>query len=325
MVYRLGILLLLLLSLSGMAYSQSDLAAIMVVNGPTVEVQRTGTNQWIAVQVEAIVGVGDTIRTDATGTATITFFETGMETDLASLTTYRIDAFNETDDEGRFNLLVSVVAGQTQQRVERALDAGSTYEINTPGTTLAARGTAFDIRVEASGRSALLVTEGNVDASAEGQAQMVPTAFGVRSEAGAPLSDVVRASTFAELDAALDGCMVAVRTTDDVRLNVRLGPGTDFARVGTVAAEDITNVKGVIQGGAWYRIDFRGGFGWILVSDLTVEGDCAGLRQFEPEFGPEDPALIEFTGDPIELDATGAPQAQPAPTDEAANEVTGEG
>ncbi len=322
MINRLGFSLLLLLTVSGVAFGQADFAAVMVVDGPTVEVQRVATDQWIPVQVEAIVGVGDTIRTDATGSATITFLETGIETTLDPMTTYRIDTFSTTGDEDQFNLLVSVIAGQTRQRVGRALDAGSTYEVDTPGTTLAARGTAFDIRVEEDGRSAMLVAEGDVDASAEGETVSVPLAFGVRSEANAPLSDVVSATTFAELDAALDGCAVVVSTPDDVRMNVRLGPSTDFERVGTVAAEDISNVKGVIEGGAWYRIDFRGGFGWILASDLNLEGDCAGLRQFEREFGPEDATQIEFMGDPIDMDDAPIPEATPQGS--APAEATGE-
>lgn len=286
--------------------AQTDLAAVMVIDSETVEMQRVGTQQWIPIRLEAVVGVGDTIRTSETGRATITFFQDGVETTLEPSTTYRIDAFSGDNDT--FNLSVSVLVGQTQQRIERALDAASSYDVTTPGAELVARGTVFRVRVEEDGRSAMLVTEGNVDAAADGESENIPPLFGVRSEDGGMLSDVIRADTFEQLDAGLDGCAVSVSAPGDVRLNVRLGPSTDFPRVGTVDPADVTNVKGVTPNGDWYRIDFRGGFGWVLAADANVVADCAGLRLFEGNFGPEDAERYESLGDDIQLeDLPGAP------------------
>lgn len=295
--------------------ASDELAATLEVLYAGVEVLRANTVNWITVKVEAIVGVGDTIRTDATGRTRITFFADGTDTELLPNTEYRIVRF-EGDDQS-FNISVEVVVGQTTQRLGRLLDVSSSYDVRTPGMTLAARGTEFAIRVEEAGRAAMLVSKGDVNVSKEAAAADVPPGFGIRTEVEGNLSDVVEATTFEGLDAALDGCTATLTTTDDVRLNVRTGPGLNFPRSGTVDATEIANVMGVSQTGGWYRIAFRGGFGWILSSSAQIDKGCAGLRIFADDYGPEDTSLYSSVGDPItieELNGSGAIEATPEAT-----------
>jgi hypothetical protein len=262
--------------------AQADLAATLEVLNSGVSVRRVNTAAFINVTQEAIVGVGDVIRTDATGRARITFFADGVETDLLPNTEYVIDRFSGTEQS--FQLSVSVVIGQTIQRLARLIDTESIYDVRTPGMTLVARGTEFAIRVEDTGRSAMLVSEGQVESTQAESSVLVSPGFGIRADVGAGLSDVVRATTFAELDAALDGCTVSLSTPDDVSLNVRQGPSTSTALVGVISAPEITLAYGIVEGGRWYRIAYRGGFGWILSSTATVAAGCAGLRVFPPDW-----------------------------------------
>lgn len=302
------------------AQEQTQLAATLEVLKAGVEVKRVDTPNWIAIKVEAIVGVGDEIRTDATGSARITFFADGVDTDLLPNTVYRIEEF--TGDGESFTLNAQVLIGQTTQRLGRTLDASSSYNITTPGMILAARGTEFAIRVEDSGRAGMLVQEGVVEAGNEEASAEVPPDFGIRAAPEEDLSDVVEARTFGELDAALDGCAAQVRTVDDVRLNVRLGPDLDTQRVGTVDALELTSVVGVSetdrQRTAWYRVRFNGGYGWVLSSAATVAEDCPGLRQFDADWR-EDPMLYEALGETITLE-----DLTPAPTREPTAEATAE-
>jgi hypothetical protein len=288
--------------------SSGQLAATLEVLAQTVEVRRVDTSNWIPVKIEAIVGVGDTIRTNAQGRARITFFANGVDTDLLPNTEYRIKQFQ--GDQSAFNLTVEVVAGQTVQRLNKLLDANSSYKVNTPAMELVARGTEFAIRVEGTGRSAMLVTRGVVDAGAQQATADVSPGFGVRTAVSQPLSDVVKATSFQELDSALDGCPVSVTTPDDVRVNVRLGPSLDFQRVGTADAKDITQFIGKNESGKWYRISFRGGFGWILSSSAQIVKSCAGLRVFPNNYGPEDASRYTTIGDPIQLEATAEATAE---------------
>lgn len=309
----------LLTALVVKAQEQTQLAATLEVLKAGVEVKRVDTPNWIPVKIEGIVGVGDEIRTDATGSARITFFADGVDTDVLPNTTYRIAEFKGAGDS--FTLSAEVIVGQTTQRLGRNLDANSSYNITTPGMVLAARGTEFAVRVEASGRAGMLVQKGVVAASNDQTEASVPPEFGIRAEADAPLSDVVRASNFAELDAALDGCTATLGSFDDVRLNVRLGPDRDAPRVGTVDPAEISTLLGITRTetdrGAWYRIAFNDGFGWVLSSSAKVEPACAGLRVFTPDWR-EDASLYTLIGETITLEPT--PQATAEPTAEATAE-----
>lgn len=308
---------LMILAILGAVSAQGERAATLEVISGGVEMLRVGTDNWIAVNVETVVGVGDVIRTDETGVARITFFSDGVDTDVQPSSEYRIDTFE--GDDTTFTLQVSVLVGQTTQRLQRILDAASTYSIETPGMTLAARGTEFAVRVEDSGRAAMLVTEGVVDASNEADSAEVPAEFGIRSEEDAPLSDVVRASSFEQLDNALDGCSATVTTVDDVSINVRSAPSVDAEQIGFVSASEIDLFYGRTATTGWYRIDFEDGFGWILASAADVSGDC-GLREFPDDFA-EDGAVITPSVQSTE-DATEA-TAEPteAPTDEAGDDA----
>ncbi len=280
--------------------AQQELAATLEVLDEGVEVLRFNTSNWIPIRVEAIVGVGDRIRTDATGQARVTFFADGVETDLLPNTEYQINQF--TGDGESFQLEVSVLVGQTVQRINRLLDANSTYDVRTPSMALAARGTEFVVRVQDAGRSAMLVSQGVVAATAEELERAVDPGFGIRADDQTGLSDVVRADSFDALDASLDGCAGSVRTTDDVSVNIRLGASTDFPIVGVVLPQTIDRLMGQAEDSDWYRIRFRGGFGWILSSTAQIEEECAGLREFPASYGPEDVEQYAFVGNPMELD-----------------------
>jgi hypothetical protein len=296
-----------ILLLSGsQTHAQSELAAVLEVLAEGVEVKRVNTADWLPVRVEAIVGVGDSIRTDSTGRVRITYFADGTDTELLPNTEYVIDRFE--GDTTSFDLSVTIRKGQTTQRLSRLLDAASSYSIQTPAMELTARGTSFAIRVESAGRSAMLVSEGLVAAAASDANAEVAPGFGVRADD--TLSDVVLASTFEQLDAALDGCAAAIQTVDDVSINVRLGASLDYPRVGTLAATEITTLYGVTESGNWYRILFRSGYGWILSSSAQVDTACAGLRVFPESFGPEDPTLYTSLGDEVTLESL-LPEATP--------------
>lgn len=270
-----------------------ELAAILEVLEPGVEVQRVNTVNPISVTMEAIVGIGDVIRTDETGRARITFFEDGTDTELLPNTVYRIDEFR--GDANRFEISVSVLIGQSLQRLNRLIDANSSYNIDTPGMQLGARGTVFEVRVEDSGRSAMLVAEGQVNATDDGESASVEPGFGIRAALDTGLSEVVKATTFAGLDAALDGCTASIETMDDLSINVRLSPSLDAELVGTIEPADVNHFVGVNEGGNWYRIEYQNGYGWILSTTATVDSACDGLRVF-PDNQREDASLYNNNG-----------------------------
>jgi hypothetical protein len=293
------VLLALLLPLISTTHAQSnELAATLEVLNAGVEVQRVNTTNWIEVKLEAIVGVGDSIRTDKTGKARITFFSDGVDTQLEPNTEYRITRFEGQDTS--FNIGAEVVVGQTVQRIGRILDGNSSYDITTPSMALAARGTEFTIRVNDSGRAATLVTKGVVKADAESASADVPPGYGIRRDKGSPLSEVVQATTFDQLDSALDGCTATIAVDGDFSLNIRQGADLSFPLVGTVAPSTIDRFFGKTATTNWYRVEFRGGYGWVESNTAKIEGTCAGLRLFTDKYGPENLSLYQSLGNPIQ-------------------------
>ncbi len=274
-------LLIFSLFLPASLTAQSDLVATLEVLKAGVEVQTAGTQVWVKINAETLINVGDTIRTDSTGEARITFFEDGTATILTANTEIRIRKFSSRGSQ--FDLSLEVVGGIVKQQVNNLLETESNYEVITPGMSLTVRGTNFDVRVEENGRSALVAFEGTVSADNPASTAEVTRGFGVRSEVNQPLSDVVVATNFEELDAALDGCTGQVDTEGDVRLYVRVSPSREAVAVGSVDPSEVTVLVGVTADEQWYRIPFRGGFGWIsaVFMDVTINETCPGIRQYE--------------------------------------------
>jgi uncharacterized protein YraI len=277
---------------------ETGLVAVLEVIEPGVQMQRLGDSVWASIHMESIVGAGDVIRTDRTGRARITFFEDGTFTELDPSTEYRIVEFRGSSE--RFDLSVEILAGIALQQFARLLDPASSYKVMTPGMAMTVRGTDFAVRVEDTGRSALLTYDGLVEAAAGGQAKDIDPGFGVRS--AGQLSQVVPATTFEELDAALDGCPGTFETEADVRLNVRVGPGLDYGRVGSIDPQEVALLLGIDESGEWYRIPWNNGYGWVSAAPVSVD-TCDALRRYAPEDADlvENVGLYTTTGEVAEL------------------------
>jgi hypothetical protein len=274
---------------SGHVHADDNLVASLETLNDGVSVQRAGTLGFVAVKKETLVGVGDSIKTDSNGQARITFFANGTDTTVLPGTEFRIDSFSGSEDQ--YQLAVTVVVGQTESRVQKLLDSGSSYQINSSGMEMAVRGTVFAVRVEQSGRSATIVEQGLVKTKSSGSASMnadIPAGYGVRTDKNKGLSDVVKAANFKQLDSALDGCGALIQTIGDVVLNVRLGPGLNFQRIGELETRRLEKVIGETETTQWYRIPYRGGFAWVFAPALKLDSGCPGLRQFSDSYGPED-------------------------------------
>ena len=61
----------------------------------------------------------------------------------------------------------------------------------------------------------------------------------------------------------------------DTPVNVRRGPGADFASIGMLRPGDSTPITGKSPDGRWWRIRYKGQPGWVSVSVAPVRGDTA--------------------------------------------------
>jgi Bacterial SH3 domain len=287
------------------AQSDNSVARVQVV-APGVEIQRVGTSRWVPIKAESLVGVGDAIRTVEQGQATLSFAEGVLTLALDEQSEAAIDVL--TGDAITFAVQVDFRAGFGRFATLRSLEADGQFVIVMPGFKVTVAEGQGDLRIESTGRSAVLTSaSGQLTAQAGAASVPVPARHGVRAEAGGVLSDVVAAPTFPRLDAALDGCPSTLNLEGDVRLNVRLGPSREFRVVGGLANDTPLQAMGVTASGGWYRVQFKGGFGWIEVRRLPLTAACAGLRIFPDAHGPENATLFSDLTETYDISAAATP------------------
>jgi len=276
------------------------------VDFPGVEIRRTNTDTWIPIKVESIVGVGDGIRTKSSGRATIRFFDGLFKVQLSPDTEIALDTFNGLPES--FTLAVSVKRGFVHQGSGRTFTDLTAFQIVTPGFRASVLQGESDTRVEDNGRSAVITASGghlSVNGTDKKPAD-IPGVSGVRAAVGEPVSEVVPARSFTALDIALDGCPSEVNVDGDTRLNVRLGADLGFQRIGGLDTRTAVQVMGLSNSGGWYRIRYRGGYGWIATQKLPLPTSCTDLRLFPDKFGPEDASLYKDLSDIIKIEPTAA-------------------
>ncbi|GIV76407.1 MAG: hypothetical protein KatS3mg050_0801 [Litorilinea sp.] len=112
---------------------------------------------------------------------------------------------------------------------------------------------------------------------------------------------------------------LAVVTTEDSRLNVRSGPGTDFAIVGKLDPGRVVTITGSSEDGQWYRVqvDEVDGEAWIAAAYAAVteatpaatEEPAAALPTPTPT-----PGQASTPAQPVEVSLLPTPTPTPQPT-----------
>jgi len=100
------------------------------------------------------------------------------------------------------------------------------------------------------------------------------------------------------------------KLTANQNVNVRSGPGTNYARIGELSAGQSFEITGKNAAGDWYQFDFNGRAGWVRQDFVTVSGDAAAIQVAQnippPPTVPPPP--------PTAPPAPTAPPPPPAPT-----------
>jgi uncharacterized protein YkwD len=264
--------LLFALMLVGFVLAQSQRAAFLNTDEGGVELRRIDTDMWVGVDVESVVGVGDVIRTDAEGTATIQFFGNASVTLLPN-TTLQIDRLTEVDDE--FFVEYTIITGRTQQLLVVNDEISALFEVNSPRMTVMTRGGQFDMLLGEGDTTEVLAHAGQVFVAGSTGLVEVPPGNGIRTDESSVLSEIVPATSIESLEVALDGAPTNFAIDADVMLNVRQGPALDNEILGMLNPEDIDRVQGVSEDGMWYRVPYDEGSGWVSSQslDVTIENE----------------------------------------------------
>jgi hypothetical protein len=91
---------------------------------------------------------------------------------------------------------------------------------------------------------------------------------------------------FGDVEFQPGGSAYAVAVTASGSMNVRGGPGTNYAIVTTLAAGDTVQASGQNNAGDWLLITLPdGGRGWVFAPLVTVDGDATGLEVVDADVG----------------------------------------
>jgi hypothetical protein len=93
-------------------------------------------------------------------------------------------------------------------------------------------------------------------------------------------------------------CVVASLSGGAV--NVRSGPGTEYAVLSQLSGSALAAVIGRLPDGSWFQVDVNGVVGWIAASVIRVGGQCGGVPAVVPTAVPT--ATQPWTATPTPTD-----------------------
>jgi VCBS repeat-containing protein len=150
----------------------STLTMLSITEG-NVFIKKAGTDNWILGQVGMTLEPGDTIKTDPTSNAEITFFD-GSSIELQAGTQIEIVSLDISPNTGSTTITLDQTIGTTISRVTKLLDPASSYEVETPTGVAAVRGSSMLVQVIAGGITWVTNLEGEIWVTANGVELQVP-------------------------------------------------------------------------------------------------------------------------------------------------------
>jgi len=144
----------------GGGLSIANAATLAVLHGQ-VDAQKSGGDFTPAFDGDLLTA-GDVVRADAAGNAVVTFFE-GSTLTVESGSQVRVASLTKTSDGG-IQVTIEQTLGRTWAAVQK-LGSSSKFEVKTPTSTAAVRGTAFETVVETTNgvtTTTVKTTEGDV-------------------------------------------------------------------------------------------------------------------------------------------------------------------
>ncbi|NET49281.1 MAG: FecR domain-containing protein [Merismopedia sp. SIO2A8] len=141
----------------------------------TVSYQQAGSIEPAEVG-DRLQQVGDAIRTDQNGRATLRLDTDAGRIDVAPETSIRVQQLTSTSDGGKITRL-QVMEGHARLQVTPFNHPDSALEIETPAGTAAVRGTTFGLNVDQDGTMSLATLEGEVWVEAQGEGVSIQPGF----------------------------------------------------------------------------------------------------------------------------------------------------
>ncbi len=312
MRFRLGLLFLFVATnlMQAFAQTQQPLAAVVEITYAGVELKRANTYNWLPLPfgAQAPFGEGDTLRTNKTGRAIITF-DTAAQTLVLPLSEYQLQTFEETDQY--FNLKLQLLSGRSvQQIINPALL--HTYQLELEHMTLEMPTELFATQVQPAVASDVIVAQGNITLNKGQESIILEAGSGLR--AAESLGEIVQITPpkgFPFLSVTRDTCQGFVKSTipGETSVSVRLGPGEGYLNLGNIPNDTLVPIIGKADGGERLLTPYLSTYGWLIPSGIMLQS-CDSLPLVPAEqqiiYGVVNPAsfemelLVPFFGTPTE-------------------------
>jgi hypothetical protein len=138
-LFVVGALVAGVLAIMAPAAGAADALANLKITADNVQVKQKGKSSFVAAKDGQALKQGDSIKTDAGGTAEIDYTD-GSITRLANSTVFTISKLS--NDKGGRQTQGTLSVGETWNRAAKVSETGS-FEVKAGGTTAAVEGTAF--------------------------------------------------------------------------------------------------------------------------------------------------------------------------------------
>lgn len=256
----------------GIVSAQDGRALRLTIAYDGVQVRRANTDAWLTLPRGAVmpIGTGDAVRTDATGRAMLAPVDDSgalllLPNAQLTVTGATVDGFTLTMDGGEL-----VLRTDAPLMPYTLHTADLTVMIDEAAHVLVSRTTTAGYALNAEGMTTVLLPDDDAQALPEQRAayQFDDGLQGITSDLTAPI-------TPAQVEGRLLGCAGQITTASGENLNARTGPGTLNLQLGQFPNIADVQVMGLIESGTWYRVQFRGGFGWVERLAATLgDTDC---------------------------------------------------
>jgi len=263
----LGLLLLLSLPGARSAFAQDHFAAKLTIAFEGVEVQRSGTTDWLPLPLgaETAFNVGDSLHTGDHGRAYLEF-QTDGQVLILPRSTYQLIEFAYSP-----NLHLSAkMSGNLVQKLSGTVDA---YRLETPRLTITQTSALLAVWDRDGSPASVTSADGTAQTTVGGKEFTVSNGQGLLLKDTPVVVNVPLPLTEPHLEGALDGCPGTIHTNHDQNINIHTGIDSDI--IGNAPNDSVVRVMGTNHNQSWYRIQIFSGFGWIQ-ADL-VRSACSGL------------------------------------------------
>lgn len=253
------------------AQASGSYAAALHVLYTGVEVQRAGTEAWIAVRAGAQMpfGAGDQVRTLREGRALLIVAGTQPAGLLLLLPESQaaVLAFEQGEDGLRFAAQVEGrLVGTTADTT-----AFADFSLETASAQVTVPSAHFAVQALPSLGTILVSAEGRLEADAQGERIALEAGQGVQvHNTVSAVIDVPYPASFARLDGLVNGCPGRVRARGALDLNVRVGPSLAYEAIGVLVNDTSVRLMAVSAFGERYRIQYLSGYGTILASGVIT-------------------------------------------------------